>query len=1035
MPVRLDEWRDRLPAAFRDLGRRLRGEGVNYSVYAALVAAMLWPLIKLTLGQPGDTVKAIMEVLTGLGSNVTAGKIQAWLEQGPSEVDLSRTIGLELRQDPGLRTALDELIERLDAVRLAGLSLSPDDRVWFRDALRDELDRSGAGARFREALDLVVTGQGNSVSVVINQYPDGGSETDRTDLARAVSKYLYRVREEYGKLELRGIERQTVPGALALDKVYVSLEADLDPEPEARDKPAGGAPREARAIETRDLLAVGQRLAVVGGPGSGKSTVLLHIASVLADALYRDDPGHAKDELGISAVPMPVLVPLNGFGRFLRDFPKEDDQGECNLPGFISQYLRKRQMSLDLPPDFFQVLLRKGRSLILLLDGLDEVADEGERAVVSERIDDLLGNDPGLGAVVSCRAAAYKGRSVLREGFRVVHVRALDDGRVERLVRRYYGAMCPGDPGEGDRRSDDLLEQIQSLERQHAARVGKEAGRFIVSPLMVRMLLIVHYNDRRLPDQRAALYMKTVDTLLLPDYAPDAEVANDLSGTPELSKADHRQLLQALAFELHRRGQHQGREIPEHELKSALRPKFGEARVKAFIELTRTRGTVLEERLGDYRFAHLGYQEFLAARYLALDLMEEEGLKGVVRFFKAGPIVETWWREPALLFAGYFAIENPSTMRRFLDALGPNDAESLDPDVRLAAAEVSGTALLEWDRDDAGGQRAGFARRIQALFEDRDGMARSRPTLRARAGQTLAQLGDPRVEVADPDAMQFCLVPAGEFWLGSGDDDELAYGDEKAQGGPQRFDLDYDFWMARYPVTNAQFERFVKDRERTGYPTRDFGLPFTLPNHPVVGITWYEALDYCRWLTERWRGRGFIGDKQEVALPSEPEWEKAARGGLRVFRRGSAPTRPVRTGLKGVTWSEDELEPNEIPQRRYPWGPNPDHNLANYRDTGIGTTSAIGVFPGGASPYGCEEMSGNVWEWTRSLWTLYPYPERPKDVKKREALDASSGVSRVLRGGAFHLDDRYVRCAFRSGCGPDSHGWYLGVRVVVRPLL
>jgi hypothetical protein len=355
MATPVDDWKDRLPAALRDFGRRLKGSGVN-SIYAALAAATLWPLIELALGQPGPAVQKIMEVLSGLGSNVTAGKIHEWLEKHKSEADLGRAIETDATRDPDIRAALDTMIERLDAVQLAGLALSPDDRLWFHSTLREELRRLGNDARFApalKALNMVIAGQGHHVSVVIHQYAARRRKgTDRGDLAKAVAKYLYRVREEYGKLELRGIERQAVPGGLLLDRVYVPLEADLDPDPELRELPRGQGTPEHRSVETQELLAHGRRLVVVGGPGSGKSTVLLHIASVLADALYRDDPGPAQAGLGIQSLPLPVFVPLNGFGRFLREYPVEADPGARTLAGFISQYLRKRQMGLDLPSDF-----------------------------------------------------------------------------------------------------------------------------------------------------------------------------------------------------------------------------------------------------------------------------------------------------------------------------------------------------------------------------------------------------------------------------------------------------------------------------------------------------------------------------------------------------------------------------------------------------------------------------------------------------------------------------------------------------------
>jgi formylglycine-generating enzyme required for sulfatase activity len=256
---------------------------------------------------------------------------------------------------------------------------------------------------------------------------------------------------------------------------------------------------------------------------------------------------------------------------------------------------------------------------------------------------------------------------------------------------------------------------------------------------------------------------------------------------------------------------------------------------------------------------------------------------------------------------------------------------------------------------------------------------------RAAAGNNLACLGDPRPEVMTVDKMQFCLVPAGPFRMGEGRDEHLNDG------------LSYDFWISRYPVTVAQFKLFKTDVRHE-----------QLPNHPVRWVTWYEVLELCKWLTEKWRKDGLLPPDWKVTLPSEPEWEKSARGGVEI------PEQPLLSEVAGIeTGRKVPLKGNPQPKRAYPWGEQPDPNLANYYDTAIRSTSAVGCFAGGASPYGCEELSGNVWEWTR---------------------DAPEEVARVLRGGSFNNDQVDVRCAYRSGPSPNYRNGYLGFRCVLSPL-
>jgi formylglycine-generating enzyme required for sulfatase activity len=270
--------------------------------------------------------------------------------------------------------------------------------------------------------------------------------------------------------------------------------------------------------------------------------------------------------------------------------------------------------------------------------------------------------------------------------------------------------------------------------------------------------------------------------------------------------------------------------------------------------------------------------------------------------------------------------------------------------------------------------------------------------------------------------MVWCYVPPGPFVMGSADDDEMAGDYEKPQHRNESITEGY--LISRYPFTTAQFAVFVEaggygerrywteagwewKQDRTGPET--YGGVFDLPNHPVVRVDWYEAVAFCRWLQERlqitdcrlqvWREGELETSSLEpktlrVRLPSEAEWAKAARG---------------------------------TDGRRFPWGEEPDPNRANYDETGIGTTSTVGCFPGGASPYGVEDLSGNVWEWCRT--------KREQGYEDyRDDNDLEGEVRRVLRGGAFDIEARAVRCACRHGSHPDAHWSGLGFRVVASPV-
>ena len=234
-------------------------------------------------------------------------------------------------------------------------------------------------------------------------------------------------------------------------------------------------------------------------------------------------------------------------------------------------------------------------------------------------------------------------------------------------------------------------------------------------------------------------------------------------------------------------------------------------------------------------------------------------------------------------------------------------------------------------------------------------------------------------------------IPAGEFWMGS----EKGYDDEKPQ---HKLYLEY-YRISKVPVTNTQYHLFTKDAgHQAPEHWEEDRPPKNLESHPVVNVSWYDAMAYCAWLSGK--------TDKSINLPSEAEWEKAARG--------------------------------DRDKREYPWGNNFEATRCNNYKLGLGTTTPVGIFPDGASPYSCLDMAGNVWEWTRSLWgkdIKYPefkYPYNPEDG--RENLKAPKEIRRVLRGGAFRSSSDYVRGAFRFRGGPGYWHYHRGFRVVVSPL-
>jgi len=291
----------------------------------------------------------------------------------------------------------------------------------------------------------------------------------------------------------------------------------------------------------------------------------------------------------------------------------------------------------------------------------------------------------------------------------------------------------------------------------------------------------------------------------------------------------------------------------------------------------------------------------------------------------------------AITKAGYFQKE----VKYVLDVADeqPEGAIFLIP-LRLEGCEVP-ERLRRWQRVDLC-QEPGYERLLRAL--------------RARA-ESLGLDTHPSRPAADhwrnpKDGKEMVRVPAGKF----------LYGDDKKE-----VELP-EFWIDKAPVTNAEYARFVAEMEHKPPQHWEGKTPPTeIADHPVTYVAWYDATAYARWAGGR--------------LPTEQEWEKAARG---------------------------------TDGREYPWG-DWGEGHCNSLEADIEGTTPVGQYsPQGDSPYGCADMAGNVWEWTASDWE--PEAER-----------------RVVRGGSWNYNQREAHCAYRYWFIPDAFVSDVGLRVVVSP--
>lgn len=865
-------------------------------------------------------------------------------------------------------------------------------------------------------------------------------------------RYLNWLEATLNKLQLDGVDPEVAKSERAsrmkLSAIYTALlTQEIEHAEMTRHRPTD-TPAEQRRISAIERLNQEKKLVLLGDPGGGKSTFVNFVALCLAGELR----GNQGININLLTAPLPAdeekeekkenpkrqpwqhggLIPVRVI---LRDFAASGlpSPGEPTDATHLWRFITHELAKAELPEcaDWLRDHLQDHGGLILL-DGLDEVPEADQRRLqIKQSVSAFAKSFSACRFLVTARPYAYQNPAWRLDDFAVATLAPFSRGQIRHFITHWYEqrALLLD--------NDSTKAQVRASQLQSAIFNNPRLYELAERPLLLTLTAAIHaFRQGQLPEGRAELYDEAVKLLLIRwedriVHSPGKGKGHD-TGKQEVQLSlshllgvDRQQLLlvlQQLAFDAHARQQTLTgtADIDESELLRTLRqllkshsaPDLSRERLVDYLK-NRT-GLLVERAEGVYASPHRTFQEFLAACHLErLDFPYK--IADLVRREPAR------WREVTLLTAA--RARNPFAIWSLVERLWRTPETTLgnsEPaDAQAWGTLLAGQAVVE---SISAAERMRETHKLTSLRHHL--LTVLQGTLlpaneRALAGRLLAKLGDPRPSVTTVAGMEFCVIPAGDFYRTAQED----------KTSSKLTTLPYPYWIGRYPVTQAQFGEFVEaggyqqqrywsQAQKDGYWSKagfkgrydnsvrtapiEFREPFGLPNHPVVGVSWYEAVAFCHWLSEQ------LPDKQWAArLPTELEWEKSACGGIEL------PGKAFVNTLASTDWSiaTSELpKKNPLPRGRYPWGDDGEPDRANSKETRINSTSAVGCFATGASPYAVEELCGNVWEWSH---------------------DRDSDGWPWLRGASWY--DEVPSSSARNWDNPDVRFINIGFRCVVVP--
>ncbi|MFZ2359698.1 MAG: SUMF1/EgtB/PvdO family nonheme iron enzyme [Anaerolineae bacterium] len=740
-----------------------------------------------------------------------------------------------------------------------------------------------------------------------------------------------------------------------------------------------------------------KQLALLGGPGSGKSTLTRRIAGMLAaEAVPGLDEADADWRSGLDGLFEQWLLPIRiALSKWAKRLPQNAAGVADDL---LKECIRVLRETGDMGEERARTYLldhinASPPTALILLDGLDEVPDKSQREKIVKAIKRFCESHGSVPMIVTCRELPYRDGSYQLPLPKFTLV-PLSKASIDAFVQRWHDELrwvleaAPGDPSKKRDMQERVSAKQHDLQRAIDDPTRPELRKMAGTPLLLTMMARLNYQSG-LPGSRAGLYEESIKVLL---YEWETIRQDDSGDDTDLEKLMRRAgfenldplhtLLNRLAYEQHGATRPTDKATISFEklfarLRDLYLTKHPEERVKAtawaeqvlmFID-ARSGLLLATDPKKLYEFPHRTFQEYLAARDIALNPEHVKRIRSTVD--------DPNWREVILLSLGHQIFVQNAPNYALLAIYELTHGQSVTTEAMRRRVLLFGEAylrLLGLDR-----VRQSDSAVVSDVIKDmpvllRQAMQRGRlddPAIDAKtlarqrldAGLLLADL-----EPTEPKMDDFVEIPG----LGE---------------------------IGRYPVTHREFKRFMDEggyrqdkpwwsqnakselsslwRSERPAPRYWDDSRFNRPTQPVVGVSWYEAVAYCAWLSGKLQA---AGRAVQARLPTLEEWRQVA---------GS---------------------------QTYPWGATFDPARANSEESGLGQTTPVDMYPDGKTPSGVWDMAGNVWEWTNT-------DDGDKSI-----------IWYDLAGGAYWNDEKNIGSAARYGVNPGPGLDDFGFRVLVVPV-